>query len=362
MGGDGGSIPGRQDLVRMKKKKEVLDKNQELAATWRHCALSHNPLRLPVVACEKGRLFNKEALLMHLIDKGENEAVSHVRSLKDVKELNLTPNPAFKDYGKEALIGGDSIDYGNAMFTCPVIGLEMNGRWRFVFFWRCGCVISEKALQELKSDKCHKCGRVFEREDVIVLNGNQPEDAVKMDANMAARRERAKLEKKSKKKRKMGEGETSATAVKEEGDDGVPEVKREKAGAEDGIAAALKEIRHSSDGKEESLMPLSAKGKEKSLKVSEKGKDKSSTPLSDKEKGKDKSSTPLSDKEKGKDKSATPLSDKEKGKESKGGQSKKSVQDDPSKSEIYKSLFTSHKDAVNQPKAHWVTMNPGYFR
>ena len=130
----------------MKKKKEVLDKNEELASTWRHCALSHNPLRQPIVACEKGRLFNKESILEHLIDKGDNEIVSHIRSLKDVKELNLTSNPAYKDYGKEALIGGESVDYGNAMFICPVIGLEMNGRWRFVLFWRCGCVVSEKVV------------------------------------------------------------------------------------------------------------------------------------------------------------------------------------------------------------------------
>jgi len=304
----------------MKKKKEVLDKNQELASTWRHCALSHNRLQVPIVACEKGRLFNKEAILEHLIDKGDNEIVAHIRSLKDVKELVLTANPAYKDYDKEALIGGESIDYGNAMFSCPVIGLEMNGRWRFVFLWRCGCVFSEKALQELKTDKCHKCGKPFDKEDVIVINGNQPEDAVKMEANMTARREKAKQEKKNKKKRKMEDGGASGSVGSEKDDDeSIPPTKK---AVEAGIAAALKEFRHSSDGMEES-------------------------------------------KEKSREKSATPGADKkgEKGKDSKGGKAKKtSVQDDPSKSEIYKSLFTSHKDAANQPKAHWVTMNPGYFR
>jgi hypothetical protein len=38
----------------------------------------------------------------------------------------------------------------------------------------------------------------------------------------------------------------------------------------------------------------------------------------------------------------------------------KSVQDDPSKSEVYKKLFSSHKSALNQPKGHWVTFDPRY--
>jgi hypothetical protein len=38
----------------------------------------------------------------------------------------------------------------------------------------------------------------------------------------------------------------------------------------------------------------------------------------------------------------------------------KSVQDDPTKSEVYKKLFSSHKSAQNQPKGHWVTFDPRY--
>lgn len=346
MGGDGGSIPGRQDLVRMKKKKEVLDKNEELAATWRHCALSHNLLRPPMVACEKGKLFNKEAVLEFLLDRGDNEAGQHIRTLKDVKPLNLTPNPAFKDYGKEALIGGEAVDYGNAMFICPVIGLEMNGRWRFVFYWNCGCVVSEKAYHELKSDKCHKCGLPTSVDDVIVINGNA-EDVVKMESKMAARRERAKIEKKSKKKRKLEEAEAALEAVKQAEEEavreqeksglslaGLPPIKIEKK-EEDGIAAALKEFRQSTDGQTEEKKKKSGDtdaSKDKG-KLSKHGKVKSSA--QDKDKLSSSSSSKLS---------------------------KSSVQDDPTKSDIYKSLFTSHKDAANQPKAHWITMNPGYFR
>ena len=45
----------------------------------------------------------------------------------------------------------------------------------------------------------------------------------------------------------------------------------------------------------------------------------------------------------------------------KAGTSKKvSVQEDQSKSEIYKSLFSSHKSAQNKPTGHWITFDPRY--
>ena len=39
---------------------------------------------------------------------------------------------------------------------------------------------------------------------------------------------------------------------------------------------------------------------------------------------------------------------------------KLSVQDDRTKSEAYKSLFSSHKSAQNKPKGNWVTFDPRY--
>lgn len=37
-----------------------------------------------------------------------------------------------------------------------------------------------------------------------------------------------------------------------------------------------------------------------------------------------------------------------------------SVAKDPQSSEVYKSLFTSHKSDKEQTRAHWVTYNPFY--
>lgn len=87
MGCDGGTIPKRDELVRMKKKPEQVDKNYELNAKWFHCALSEAELRTPIVCCELGNLYNKEAVLEYLIDKSSvtTDIASHIRSLKDVK-------------------------------------------------------------------------------------------------------------------------------------------------------------------------------------------------------------------------------------------------------------------------------------
>merc|ERR1712080_95191 len=37
-----------------------------------------------------------------------------------------------------------------------------------------------------------------------------------------------------------------------------------------------------------------------------------------------------------------------------------SLQEDSSKSEVYKSLFSSHKTALNKPVGNWVTFDPRY--
>lgn len=36
--------------------------------------------------------------------------------------------------------------------------------------WRCGCVISEKAVEEVRSDVCYKCGGPFNKDNLVMLN------------------------------------------------------------------------------------------------------------------------------------------------------------------------------------------------
>ncbi|VDP19452.1 unnamed protein product [Echinostoma caproni] len=48
--------------------------------------------------------------------------------------------------------------------------------------------------------------------------------------------------------------------------------------------------------------------------------------------------------------------------QSSASSSTRSIQEDPTASSVYKSLFTTSEEARRQPKSHWVTFNPLYFR
>ncbi|KAB5584010.1 hypothetical protein PHYPO_G00102450 [Pangasianodon hypophthalmus] len=201
MGCDGGTIPKRHELVKGPKKVEKVDKNAELAAKWKYCSLSQEKLRRPIVACELGRLYNKDAIIEYLLDKSaerpNTEVVAHIRGIKDVKELNLTDNPAWE--GERRNAKGDCYeDIHCAMFICPVVGLEMNGKHKFCYLLTCGCVFSERALREVKTEICHKCGDPFHEDDIVVLNGSK-EEQEKLQKAMEERRAKAKTAKKSKK-------------------------------------------------------------------------------------------------------------------------------------------------------------------
>ncbi|XP_072095158.1 replication termination factor 2 [Mobula birostris] len=216
MGCDGGTIPKRHELVKGPKKVEQADKNASLVARWNYCAISQTPLRKPIVACELGRLYNKDALIEYLLDKSPDkciiETAKHIKSLKDVKELNLTNNPAWK--GDKANTKGDKFeDLHCAAFICPVVGLEMNGRQKFCYLRACGCVFSDRAMKEIKTQVCHKCGEPFKEDDVIVLNGSK-EEMADLQRQMEERRHVAKLEKKAKKS-KATEEVSKAGLVKE---------------------------------------------------------------------------------------------------------------------------------------------------
>ncbi|XP_007464335.1 PREDICTED: protein RTF2 homolog isoform X4 [Lipotes vexillifer] len=201
MGCDGGTIPKRHELVKGPKKVEKVDKDAELVAQWNYCTLSQEILRRPIVACELGRLYNKDAIIEFLLDKSSEKALgkaaSHIKSIKNVTELRLSDNPAWE--GDKGNTKGDRHDdLQRARFICPVVGLEMNGRHRFCFLRCCGCVFSERALKEIKAEVCHTCGAAFQEDDVIVLNGTK-EDVETLKRRMEGRRLRAKLGKKTKK-------------------------------------------------------------------------------------------------------------------------------------------------------------------
>ncbi|XP_028667683.1 replication termination factor 2 isoform X2 [Erpetoichthys calabaricus] len=304
MGCDGGTIPKRHELVKGPKKVEKADKNAELLARWNYCALSQEKLHRPIVACDLGRLYNKDSILEYLLDKSAErpniEVVAHIRSIKDIKELNLTDNPEWQGDRRNAK--GDCYeDLHRARFICPVVGLEMNGKHKFCFLQTCGCVFSERALREVKTEICHKCGDPFQERDIVILNGNK-EDLESLQDRMEVKRAKAKLDKKSKKSKatenhpKLNESE-------------------ENPGPSRNVQEASKAVSVNNDKCNDSAVP---------------GPSNSSSKIA---------------------RSAA------------GGSMKRPLTVNKDKSEVYKSIFTSHTSAkrTKDQSSHWITHTPYHF-
>lgn len=316
MGCDGGTIPRRDELVKTKKKPEQKDKIAELSSKWQFCALTSNRLKPPIVSCELGRLYNKDALIEYLLNKDEapnGEIAKHIRTLKDVIELNLTERPNYKE--KEAERGDELNDNQESRYICPVVGLDMNGRYRFSYLRSCGCVLSERCLKEVKSDACHKCGKPFDlNEDVIPINGTD-EEVEQLRLRMEERRLKAKLEKKDKKRKAV----------------------QEKCEAASSSTETSKEI------SKDSKVGEGSSTTEKKLKTGHNAESSQPGP----------SGTSKSMDKKVKTSTASLLPEK--------ARSDYSVAKDPNATEAYKSLFTSHETAKKKPNPHWITFNPMYY-
>lgn len=186
MGCDGGSIPKRKEIVKSKQRDETVDKQTDLASKWHFCALSALPLTKPIVSCPLGRLYNKDAIIHYLLDlKGPINKpstsqivtpaiASHIKSLKDIRELRLKEKPEADLIGQKVVGGTEKF---RAKYICPISGLDFNGRYKFFYSIKCGCVISEKALREVPDDNlCIVCSLPYDsKDDLVIINGNQYE-------------------------------------------------------------------------------------------------------------------------------------------------------------------------------------------
>ncbi|XP_013191990.1 replication termination factor 2 [Amyelois transitella] len=319
MGCDGGTIPRRDELVRMKKKPEQKDKDAERSFKWRNCALSQQRLQEPVVACGLGRLYSKSSVLEALLDKETKpDSIKHIKNLKDIKDLKLVKNPAYVE--TEHTDG--AVGEGNAPYICPISGLEMSGKCRFIFLWSCGCVLAERALKEVKQHICHMCQQPFTDDDVVVLNGTD-EDIAKLQEKMAIRVASRKTKKP--KAEKIDKVKAEETEVKIEpstprNDDTAKKVTEEP---EAGCSTSVK--------KEIDTIPLSLPKYNPNKQARGHFGSNKRAPHAD-------------------------LDDPSYKKTKKNY----SVAKDPQSSEVYKSLFTSHKSDQEQNRAHWVTYNPFY--
>eukprot|EP00483_Globobulimina_turgida_P008478 UN08495 len=148
MGGDGGSIPGRDVLAKTKKAPKTAEQvtfGKSRSLNWTHCSLTKEILCLPVCCDDLGNLYNKIELIQQMINKTLPAPLSYIKKIKkDVIDCNIT----FENVN-------------NGIFKCPISGLIGNGKYSFVCLRKCGCIISQRALNNIKnnSKKCLICGK-----------------------------------------------------------------------------------------------------------------------------------------------------------------------------------------------------------
>lgn len=157
MGNDGGSIPTRRELVKSSaaalsttQVKEIQTEQQE--HYWSTCALSHQRLRLPVVSDALGTLYNKVAVLDHLLKMGgqgmevekwelekRGEAFKdRLRGLRDVVEVRFQTEGAG----------------GSQRWVCPLTGKQLGPGTRAVYLVPCGHAFGDSVFKEMQGDVC----------------------------------------------------------------------------------------------------------------------------------------------------------------------------------------------------------------
>jgi hypothetical protein len=121
MGGDGGTIPRRNDVIH-KSQAPKGDRQQTQIAKWTLCSLTQSPLQGPSVDF-LGNLLNYDDLVVALSTKSLPPHLAHISRLKDVQRIRI---PA----------------------SCPVSGLTFGSAPFFAL--SCGCVASGKAIADLE--------------------------------------------------------------------------------------------------------------------------------------------------------------------------------------------------------------------
>merc|ERR1712168_316549 len=147
MGGDGGSIPTRRCLVKNKERQIIKDKRVQAASNYGYCQLSANRLKRPIIASRMGKLYNKDAVIEYLVDRGKNkdgdDKLDGCKSLKyDFFEIKLHNNSSFSEKNEPGTSFTNSFP-----FSCPVTDVELNGSHAVVFGVKSLNMVCLKALK-----------------------------------------------------------------------------------------------------------------------------------------------------------------------------------------------------------------------
>ncbi|KAK3172086.1 hypothetical protein OEA41_004171 [Lepraria neglecta] len=173
MGNDGGSIPTRRELVKEAARdlsttqvKEIQTEQQE--HYWSTCALSHQPLSLPVVSDALGTLYNKDAVIDHLLSAGQEDKQDlqargeafkdRLRSLRDVVEVKL-----------QVQDGDEKSSATKQTWICPVTGKALGPGVKAAYVVPCGHAFSESAIKEMGGESCLQCNEPYTADNIIPI-------------------------------------------------------------------------------------------------------------------------------------------------------------------------------------------------
>lgn len=201
-GGDGGST-GAEDRrawleMYQDKRRETINPEEARLAQWTTCRISGMPLNPPCVVDELGSLYNKDAVLHALLTKTMPRDLAHISSLKHVFDITLTPANKASDAAVK--------------YVCPVTGVPMNGRARFLVIRSSGqsaaSVVSERAVKELPEVVKEIVGSDWASKDVIPLYPTEKE-LEQMSADVLAQREAERAAKAARKAAKSNHKKAS---------------------------------------------------------------------------------------------------------------------------------------------------------
>lgn len=140
MGGDGGSIVGRDCQVKQKKKPIQTVSEQDVKNMQiRTCSASNEPLHKPILCDQIGRLYNKQAIQEYQLNKKIREDLKHITSLNDLIECKV-------------IFGSNS-----NTIICPVLDIPYTSSNLFIVMRDCGCVLSQKSFQQFYDTKKPQC-------------------------------------------------------------------------------------------------------------------------------------------------------------------------------------------------------------
>jgi hypothetical protein len=237
-GGDGGSTGAESrtaylEMHLLGRKKDKVDPAEERLALWTTCHLSGAPLAPPCAVDELGFVYNKDAVVAALVAKAIPKGLAHIAALRHVADLKLERAPGD---GKGAGAGAGSA------FVCPVTGLAMNGRARFVAVRAAGgaapaVAVAERALREAPAAVEELAGGRWEADGGATPLNPAGEELEAAAARLALRRDAERAAKRAKKATKApADGAEKRAAVAAEGA-AKPAAKRPRAPAADAVDA-----------------------------------------------------------------------------------------------------------------------------